>query len=101
MSLSADLPILQSLYKTLEANVAIADKIQKDTDREVEQTEEAWVSPNATKFRGEWADFKPALAAFEQALADAATDVANNHNKIAIANGVTDAPTLTPVSTLG
>lgn len=97
-SLSADLEILESLYKTLEANVAVADKIQKDTDREVGNTETAWVSPNATKFREEWAKFKPALTAFEQALAEAASDVADNHNRIAAANGVTDAPTLTPVS---
>ena len=98
-SLSANLETLESLYKTLQANVAVADKIQKDTDSAVENTE--WESPNATKFREEWTEFKPALMAFEQALADAASDVANNHNKIALANGATDAPNLTPVSAVG
>lgn len=98
-ALSANLETLQNLHRTLEANVAVADKIQKDTDRAVENTE--WESPNATKFREQWAEFKPALVAFEQALAEAATDVADNHNKIANANGATDAPNLSPVSAIG
>ncbi|CAM3063807.1 WXG100 family type VII secretion target [Actinomyces slackii] len=96
MSLQADLDTLATLYDTLSKNVQSCHDIQTSTDSSLSGA--VWESPNATAFRAAWDEFKPKLVAFEQALADGATDVANNHNNNAAANGVTDARQLTPVS---
>ena len=98
MSLQADLDTLATLYDTLSNNVTLADTIQKDTDRDLAAA--VWESPNAKDFRAAWDEFRPKLVAFEELLAAAATDVANNHNDIATAHGVTDARPLAAVSPL-
>ena len=94
MSLQADLETLRTLYDTLKNNVDSSHNIQTTTDNAL--TAAVWESPNATAFRAAWDEFKPKLVAFEEALAAGATDVANNHNNNAAANGVTDAPELAP-----
>lgn len=96
MSLQADLDTLAALYDTLSNNVQLCHNIQTTTDSSLGAA--VWESPNATAFRAAWDEFKPKLVAFEDALAAGATDVANNHNNNAAANGVTDARQLTPVS---
>ena len=99
MALTAELQTLEALYNTLKENVSGANTIQKSTDSSLNNA--VWESPNAQAFRQAWADFKPSLMRFEEALAMAATDVANNHNNNALVNGVTDAPQLTPVAPIG
>ena len=94
-TVSADLDSLERLYNTLKENVQKCDSIQKDTDSSLESA--VWQSANAESFRAQWTEFKPKLMNFEQVYASAATDVANNHNNIAAANGVTDAPELEQV----
>ena len=98
MSLQADLETLRTLYDTLKNNVDSSHNIQTTTDNAL--TAAVWESPNATAFRAAWDEFKPKLVAFEEALAAGATNVANNHNNNAAANGVTDAPELAPVSSI-
>lgn len=90
MALSSDLPTLETLHGTLKTDVDNAHSIISDTDSSVVNA--VWESPNAEEFRAAWDDFRPKLVNFEQALALAACDVANNHNNIAQANGVDDAP---------
>lgn len=83
--ISADLDSLKTLYQTLKDDVQRADDIQKLTDTALQNA--VWESSNAQKFREAWAEFKPKLVTFEQAFATAATDVANNYNNNADANG--------------
>jgi hypothetical protein len=99
MALTAELQTLEVLYNTLKNNVTLANEIQKSTDRDL--TGAVWESPNANTFREAWAAFKPALMNFENTLAMAASDVANNHNNNAQVNGVRDAPHLAQVTPLG
>ena len=99
MALTAELQTLEALYNALRENVYGANNIQKTTDTALSNA--VWESPNAEAFRGAWADFKPALMRFEETLAMAATDVANNHNNNARVNGVAEAPTLAPVAPIG
>ncbi|CED91764.1 MAG: hypothetical protein E7Z95_07990 [Actinomyces succiniciruminis] len=93
---SADLDTLETLYNALKEDVESAHTIHTDTDTALENA--AWESPNAQSFREAWDEFRPKLIAFEGVLADAATDVARNHNNIAAANGVTDAADLADVT---
>ncbi|AYD90501.1 hypothetical protein D4740_03740 [Actinomyces sp. 2119] len=96
MSLQADLDTLAALYDTLSNNVQLCHDIQTTTDSSLASA--VWESPNAEAFRAAWEEFRPKLMAFEDALAAGATDVANNHNNNAAANGVTDARQLAPVA---
>lgn len=93
---TADLDTLEALYNTLKTDVESAHSIHSDTDTALNNAN--WESPNAQSFREAWEEFKPKLTAFEAVLADAATDVARNHNNIAAANGVTDAADLADVA---
>ena len=95
MALSSDLPTLETLHTTLKDDVESAHSIISNTGTSLDSA--VWESPNAEAFRAAWDEFRPKLIAFEQVLADAACDVANNHNNIAAANGVTDAPELEQV----
>ena len=95
MPLSSDLSTLEALYNTLKNDVDYAHSIVSETGTSLDAA--VWESPNAESFRTAWDEFRPKLIAFEQVLADAACDVANNHNNIAAANGVTDAPELEQV----
>lgn len=99
MALTAELQTLEALYNTLKNNVTLANEVQKSTDRDLDGA--VWESPNASAFREAWAAFKPALVQFENTLAMAASDVANNHNNNAQVNGVREAPQLAPVSAIG
>lgn len=99
MALTAELQTLEALYHALRENVTAANSIQKTTDSALGNA--VWESPNANAFRQAWSDFKPALMRFEETLAMAGTDVANNHNNNAVVNGVVDAPTLAPVTPIG
>ena len=92
MALSSDLPTLETLHTTLKDDVESAHSIISNTGTSLDSA--VWESPNAESFRTAWDEFRPKLIAFEQVLADAACDVANN---IAAANGVTDAPELEQV----
>ena len=83
--ISADLDTLKTLYQTLKDDVQRADDIQKLTDTALQNA--VWESTNAQKFREAWTEFKPKLITFEQVFATAATDVANNYNRNADANG--------------
>jgi len=96
MALTAELSTLESLYATLKNNVSSAYEIRQSTDRDLRSA--VWETPNAESFRAAWEEFKPHLQRFEETLAAAASDVATNHNNNAAVNGVTDAPTLAPVS---
>lgn len=98
MALTAELSTLQTLYTTLKNNVSAAYEIRSSTDRDLGNA--VWQTPNAEAFRGAWEQFRPHLQKFEETLAAAATDVANNHNNNAAVNGVTDAPNLAPVTPL-
>ena len=90
-AIKADLDTLSELYRTLKTNVETTNTIQTQVDGSVNSA--VWESTNATEFREQWTTkFKPALKALEDALAEAGTDVANNHNNNALVNGVTDAP---------
>ena len=95
MALSSDLPTLETLHTTLKDDVESAHSIISTTGTSLDSA--VWESPNVESFRTAWDEFRPKLIAFEQVLADAACDVANNHNNIAAANGVTDAPELEQV----
>ena len=97
-TVSADLDTLERLYNTLKENVQKCDSIQKTTDHSLESV--VWQSANAESFRAQWTEFKPKLMNFEQVFATAATDVANNHNNIATANGEKDRPVLAPVEAI-
>ena len=94
MPLSSDLTTLQTLHSTLSGDVDSAHSIVSGTDTSLASA--VWESPNADSFRSAWDEFRPKLIQFEQVLASAACDVANNHNNIAEANGVTDQPELPP-----
>ena len=96
MAPTAELSTLEALYNTLKTNVSAAHQIQVSTDSSLDQA--IWDTPNAKEFREAWLAFKPHLLKFEETLAAAATDVANNHNNNALVNGVTDAPTLAAVT---
>lgn len=98
MALTAELTTLETLYNTLKNNVTGAYEIRTSTDRDLGNA--VWQTPNAEAFRGAWEQFRPHLQKFEETLAAAATDVANNHNNNAQVNGVTDAPVLAPVTPL-
>lgn len=88
-SVQADLDTLRSLYNTLKSNTESCNNIQTSTDSSLAST--VWESSNAEEFRAAWSDtFKPNLKSLEEALAAAATDVANNHNNLVIANGEND-----------
>lgn len=91
-----DLDTLASPYDTLKNNVDLAHDIHTTTDTALDSA--VWESPNAQSFRDTWTEFKPKLIAFEAALADAATDVARNHNNNATVSGVTDARDLADVT---
>lgn len=95
MALTAELSTLEALYNTLRNNTHLAAEIRTSTDRDLGNA--VWETPNASAFRAAWDEFKPHLIRFEQTLAAAGTDVANNHNNNALVNGVTDAPNLAPV----
>ena len=85
-AVNADLETLAELYRTLKTNVETTNTIQTQVDGSVNSA--VWESTNATKFREQWTtQFKPALKALEDALAEAGTDVANNHNNLAISGG--------------
>lgn len=96
MALTAELSTLEALYRTLKQNVTSAYEIRTSTDRDLGNA--VWETPNAQSFRAAWDEFRPHLQRFEETLAAAATDVANNHNNNAAVNGVTDAPNLAPVT---
>ncbi len=96
--LTTGLQTLEVLYNTLKNNVVSAHEIQISTDRDLGAA--VWETPNANTFRAAWEEFKPALMRFEEMLAMAGTDVANNHNNNAAVNGVVDAPQLAPVTPL-
>ena len=83
--IQADLETLKTLYQTLKDDVQRADDIQKLTDTALQNA--VWESANAKAFRDAWTEFKPKLITFEQVFATAATDVANNYNRNADANG--------------
>ncbi|VEG28970.1 hypothetical protein [Actinomyces howellii] len=87
-NVQADLDSLRQLYNTLKNDVELSHSIQTDTDSALSNT--VWESANAEKFRAAWDEFKPKLIAFEQTFADAASDVATNHNNLVIANGEDD-----------
>lgn len=85
-AIKADLDTLSELYRTLKNNVETANTIQTQVDGSVNSA--VWESTNATEFREQWTtSFKPALKALEDALAKAGTDVAQNHNNLAISGG--------------
>jgi len=96
MALTAELSTLETLYQTLKSNVTNAYEIRTSTDRDLSNA--VWETPNAESFRAAWEQFRPHLQKFEETLAAAASDVANNHNNNAAVNGVSDAPHLAPVS---
>ena len=98
MALTAELSTLETLYTTLKTNVTNAYEIRTSTDRDLGNA--VWQTPNAEAFLAAWEQFRPHLQKFEETLAAAATDVANNHNNNAVVNGVTEAPNLSPVSPL-
>ena len=75
-AIKADLDTLSELYRTLKTNVETTNTIQTQVDGSVNSA--VWES--TTKF-------KPALKALEDALAKAGTDVAQNHNNLAISGG--------------
>ena len=84
--IQAEFDSLKALYDALKNDVQYANDIQKQTDSALANA--VWESTNATKFREQWTtQFKPALKALEDALAEAGTDVANNHNNLAISGG--------------
>ena len=77
-AIKADLDTLAELYRTLKNNVETANTIQTQVDGSVNSA--VWESTNATEFREQWTtSFKPALKA--------GTDVAQNHNNLAISGG--------------
>ena len=79
-AIKADLDTLAELYRTLK------NTIQTQVDGSVNSA--VWESTNATEFREQWStSFKPALKSLEDALAKAGTDVAQNHNNLAISGG--------------
>lgn len=85
-AIKADLDTLSELYRTLKTNVETTNTIQTQVDGSVNSA--VWESTNATEFREQWTTkFKPALKALEDALAKAGTDVAQNHNNLAISGG--------------
>lgn len=87
-AVQADLDTLRTLYNTLSDDVQRSHDIQTTTDSALQNT--VWESSNASDFRAAWEEFKPRLIAFEQLFADAASDVATNHNNLVIANGEDD-----------
>ena len=97
-AVKADLDSLRELYNTLKTDVETANNIQKQTDSSLAST--VWESTNATQFRAAWEEFKPKLMAFEETFATAASDVAQNHNNLAISNGE-NVEHLSPVSPIG
>ena len=85
-AIKADLDTLSELYRTLKTNVETTNTIQTQVDGSVNSA--VWESTNATEFREQWTTkFKPALKSLEDALAKAGTDVAQNHNNLAISGG--------------
>lgn len=85
-AIKADLDTLAELYRTLKNNVETTNTIQTQVDGSVNSA--VWESTNATQFREQWTTtFKPALKSLEDALANAGTDVAQNHNNLAISGG--------------
>lgn len=95
-NVNADLTTLEALYDALKADVDYAHSMLSDTDTALNNA--VWESPNAQNFRDSWAEFRPSLIRMEMACADAANDVAKNHTDLVAANGVTDARTLSTVT---
>lgn len=83
-----ELATLAELHRTFNNRADDAETIKTQVDSGLDNT--VWRGKFAEDFRQAWEDYKKNLDNLRDALRDAADDVRDNHNNIAMATGEPD-----------
>jgi len=80
-----NLQTLASLKRELDTQAEAAQQLKSAIDGALNET--VWTGANSDRFRQAWEEFKPTFDKLQEELTQASTDVAKQHNNLAMAVG--------------